>query len=117
MTVAELSREVGGSALDVRASLDRLGARVSHHIRGADCWSISIEEMLAPPGVRAIYEALGSSFHDTMKVQRALLENTHDGWRGNLIKERVVMRALYEVLADEDTTRRIFTIAKEETDF
>jgi len=65
MTVEEIWREVG-SALDVRAGLDRLGARVSHHVqKRRDLWSMSIDEMLAPPGMRAIYEALDWSFDDT----------------------------------------------------
>ena len=42
LTLAEIRRAVGGSPLDVRASLDRLGRRVAHHSRGrCDYWALS----------------------------------------------------------------------------
>jgi len=113
---------------------DRIAAAIAPHLagRGEDVERIvqvlkAVEEMRTLPGLRAIYPTLGWSFQDTRKVQEAL-EEAPDGWRGNLIKERVVMRSLYEVLADghagasrsrrdlEVVARRILAIAKEETD-
>jgi len=74
-------------------------------------------DVMLAPGLRAIYEVLNWDFQRTMKVQKALEAGLPDSWRGYLPKERVVMRELYDVLGDEETTRRVFKIVKEETDF
>ena len=102
-TPAQVWRRVGGSLLDVRASLDRMHKRLSASSRGRDdLWSVSVEEMLNTPGRRALYYALRWSLPDALKVEKALKDPRHEGWKGNATTATALERALHKLLDDED---------------
>jgi len=124
-----LARRVEAAAAS--ADEGRVGSAIAPLLanRGEDVERVvqllkAVDDMRTQPALRAIYQTLGS-FQDTRKVQEAL-EDAPDGWRGNLIKERVVMGSLHDVLAEgrvgsspreiEDAARRVLAIAKGQTD-
>ena len=124
-----LARRVEAAAAS--ANKGRVGSAIAQLLanQGEDVERVvqllkAVDDMRTQPALRAIYQTLGS-FQDTRRVQEAL-EDAPDGWRGNLIKERLVMGSLHDVLAEgrvgnsprelEDAARRVLAIAKEATD-
>ena len=61
-------------------------------------------------GQRALYNNLEQDAELTAQLDEAVKTNRPDGWRGVLAKEKVVKKALYDVLQDEKQVEKIFQI-------
>lgn len=61
-------------------------------------------------GQRALYNNLGQDAELTAQLDETVKANRPDGWRGVLAKEKVVKRALYDVLQDEEKVEKVFQI-------
>jgi len=69
------------------------------------------------PGQRALYNNHGQDEELANKVDQAVKTKRPDGWRGVVAKERVVKRALYDVLKDKDEVERIFLIIMQQKEY
>ncbi len=74
-------------------------------------------ERLDTPGKRALYNNLEHDEKLALRIDGAVKANAPDSWRGNEAKERVVKKALYEVLGDKDEVERIFLIIKAQGEY
>lgn len=77
----------------------------------------SEEPDLETPGLRALYELLGQDEEKARRVHDAVLSSRYDDWRGNIMKERAIQRAIYDELDDESATKRAFDIVKREQEY
>lgn len=74
-------------------------------------------ERLDTPGKRALYNNLEHDEKLALRIDGAVKANAPDSWRGNEAKERIVKKALYEVLGDKDEVERIFLIIKAQGEY
>ena len=51
------------------------------------------------------------------KLNKAIKTDRPNRWRGSVIKERQVMRAIYNVLGSKSEVNRIFPIIKEQAEY
>lgn len=72
---------------------------------------------LDTPGKRALYNNLQNDEELALRLDKIVKENAPDDWRGVEPKERVVKKALYEVLVDKDEVERIFLIIKAQQEY
>ena len=52
-----------------------------------------------------------------VKIDAAVKEVRHDGWRGVQAKERVIKRALFEILHDDSEVERMFLIIRAQGEY
>lgn len=69
---------------------------------------------LDSPGKRALFNNLGKNKELALKIDAAVKEVRPDAWRGNLPREQVIKRALFEILKDVGEVNRIFQIITEQ---
>jgi type I restriction enzyme, R subunit len=74
-------------------------------------------DSIKTPGQRALYNNLGQNEELANKIDEAVQTNRPNDWRGVLAKERVVKRALYDVLKDEEEVERIFLIIMQQKEY
>ena len=55
---------------------------------------------LQTPAQRALYDNLGQDVNLALRLDAAILAAREDGWRGNLMKERKIKRAIAQVLSE-----------------
>ena len=76
-----------------------------------------LPEQLDTPGRRALYNNLDENETLALKIDMAIKDNRHDGWRGVQAREQVIKATLYEVLQDHAEVERIFIIIKQQKEY
>ena len=66
---------------------------------------------------RALYDNLDNDKDLVLRVDRAVRSSRMDGFRGNLQKEREIMRALYKVLRDKGEVEEVFQLVKNQAEY
>jgi type I restriction enzyme R subunit len=72
---------------------------------------------LNTPGKRALWNNLGQYESLALKIDGIVRETRHDGWRDVAPRERVIKKALYDVLKDEAEVERIFLVIKAQKEY
>ena len=72
---------------------------------------------LDTPARRALWNNLDENEPLAIQVDAAIMKSRRDDWRGNLAKENLIKRAIYEVLNDSNEVDRIFNIAEQQPDY
>lgn len=72
--------------------------------------STSYPAGLTSSAQRALYDNLDQNKDLALLLDDRIRYVKKDGWRGNVIKERVIKQAIYEVVKDVDEVERIFEI-------
>lgn len=76
-----------------------------------------VPTILVTQSQRALYNNLDHDVSLAMACDEAVMYSKQDGFRGDLIKERNVKKALYHVLKDENEVERIFQIIINQQDY
>jgi type I restriction enzyme R subunit len=66
---------------------------------------------------QALYNNLENDEERALAVDAIIRQKKNDGWKNNLVKERVVLYAIQEVLQDDDLGMRIFDIVKNQDEY
>lgn len=74
-------------------------------------------EQLNTPGKRALYNNLNHNLDLALQIDATVKRVHPDNWIGFEPRERVVKRALYEILNDEPEVERIFLIIKAQGEY
>ena len=72
---------------------------------------------LRTPAQRALYNNLDQNEALAIKVHENIIEYKPNGWRGVDTREKVVKKAIYDVLHNVDETERIFDIVKKQSEY
>jgi len=94
----ELIAQRKAKAMEYRAYLKRLqelAEKVRDPGKGAD-----YPPALRTPGQRALYDNLDADLGLALRLDEAIRAARHDDWRGNLFREREILRAIADVLMD-----------------
>jgi type I restriction enzyme R subunit len=70
----------------------------------------NVPEILTTQSQRALYNNLNNDVELAMACDEAVQYSKQDNFRGDLVKERNIKKALYNVLNNEDEVERIFQI-------
>lgn len=73
-------------------------------------------ETLNTPGKRALYNKLRQNEELAPRIDEAVKQVRPDGWRGVEPRERVIKRALFDIVKD-DEVERIFLILKAQNEY
>jgi type I restriction enzyme, R subunit len=74
-------------------------------------------EAIRTPAQRALYNNLNLNEELALRIHDSILRNKPDSWRGNEPRERVIKRAMYEILGDEQEVERVFEIVKQQAEY
>ena len=77
----------------------------------------STPQTIKTPAQRALYNNLSKNEELAIRLHERILAVKPDGFRGNDAKERVIKRALYEILNNVDEVERIFPIIKQQAEY
>jgi type I restriction enzyme, R subunit len=69
------------------------------------------------PARRALYNNLNHDQALALKIDEAIREVRHDGWRGVQAREQAIKRALYDVLHDVGEVERVFLVVKQQKEY
>jgi len=72
---------------------------------------------MTTPGRKALYENLGQDEATTMAVDEAIRSTAQTGWRGNRMKERMLMRKLLEILDTDDAVDKIIEFIRSHDEY
>jgi type I restriction enzyme R subunit len=72
---------------------------------------------LNTPGKRALYNNLNQNEELALRIDETVKKTRPDAWRGVQARERVIQKALYEVLQDRAEVERIFLIVKAQQEY
>ena len=76
-----------------------------------------IPSALRTPAQRALYNNLEHNESLAIKVHENIMEYKPNGWRGVDTREKVVKKAIYDVLGNVAETERIFDIVKKQREY
>jgi type I restriction enzyme R subunit len=76
-----------------------------------------VPKALSSPAKVALYNNLDNNVALAMACDEAVLYNKQDGFRGDLVKERNIKKALYSVLNDDNEVERIFQIVVNQKEY
>jgi type I restriction enzyme R subunit len=62
------------------------------------------------PGQRALYNNLGNDADLAMRIDEKVKQVRPADWRRNLAGERIIKRAIYDIVQDEEKTEEIFSV-------
>lgn len=110
----ELIKDLRAKRLDYKAYLEKIAELAVKVKAGSDDRTPAA---LNTGGKRALYHNLGEDEAKALLVHDTVVEHRLDDWRGNQAKERVLQRALYEVLGDLDEAMRVFEIVKKQPEY
>ncbi len=69
------------------------------------------------PAKRALYDNLNQNEALALAIDTAIRITKKDGWRGNIIKEREVKKAIKKHLDSPEDLERIFEIVKNQSEY
>ncbi len=72
---------------------------------------------LNTPGKQALYNNLGQDEALALKIDGEVRETRPDSWRGVETRERVIKKALFDILQDEAEVERIFKIVEAQGEY
>ena len=101
-------------ALEYEAYLKQIG-ELAKMVEGGQ--EPNTPDSIKTPGQRALYNNLRNDEELANKLDQAVKTKRPDGWRGVIAKERVVKRALYDVLKDKEEVERIFLIIMQQREY
>lgn len=110
----EIIRARKSKALDYEAYLKKIADLVKQVSAGH---SSAAPPRIDSPGKRALYNNLGENEELALRVDSAVKESRHDGWRGIEVRERGIKAAIYAVLNDKDEVERVFAIVKAQKEY
>jgi len=76
-----------------------------------------VPKILTTPAKRALYNNLEHDVALALACDEAIQLSKQDGFRGNLIKERKIKKALHDVLKDDEETEKIFQIVVNQNEY
>jgi len=79
--------------------------------------SESTPERIKTNGQRALYNNLENDEDLALKVHETVVKYKPDSWRGNVPKENVIKKKLYELFEDEVEVERIFAIIERQSEY
>jgi type I restriction enzyme R subunit len=82
-----------------------------------DGGGISYPKSLNTHARRALYDNLSCNEELAVKLDQAILSVRQDDWRGKLIKERAIRYEIHGILKDEDESKRIFQLVKNQNEY
>lgn len=68
------------------------------------------ESIKSSSAMRAIFDNFGENEEFTIQIHKAVLNSRQDGFRGDLVKERQIKRAIYAITLDEAKTNEIYKL-------
>ena len=72
---------------------------------------------LKTAALRALYNNLNNDEALALKIDEAVRRVKQDGFKGDLIKQRLIKKAIYEILNDQKEVERIFEIIVKQSDY
>ncbi len=66
---------------------------------------------------RALYDNLGQNEELAVKLDQIIYAVRPDGWRGHIIKERLIRSAIREVLQDEAEIQRVMQLVRDQSEY
>lgn len=66
---------------------------------------------------RALYDYLDENEESSLLLDKTILENKKDSWRGNIAKERKIKKAIYDILQNEERTEEVFEIVRNQLEY
>jgi type I restriction enzyme R subunit len=72
---------------------------------------------LDTPAKRALYDNLGDDEELAIELDAAIRATKKADWRGDVVKEREVKYAIYQVVNDEDVVEEIFDLIKSQYEY
>lgn len=76
-----------------------------------------VPTILTTHAQRALYNNLENDVELSMACDEAVKYSKQDGFRGDLIKERMIKKALFNVLLNDEKVEFIFTIIKNQNEY
>ena len=76
-----------------------------------------VPSILTTHAQRALYNNLGNDIELAIACDEAVKYSKQDGFRGDLIKERMIKKALFNVLLNDEKVEFIFNIIKNQNEY
>jgi type I restriction enzyme R subunit len=110
----EIIKQRKEKALDYEAYLKQLESLIQKVVKGVPDGAPA---QINTPARRALFNNLGDNEQLAIKVDAAVRVARPADWRGDEIKERLIKRALLDVLGDADEVERVFLIVKAQGEY
>jgi type I restriction enzyme R subunit len=112
--LTEIIKERKANAITYEEYLKKIAelARQTHAGR-----AVNTPAMLKTPAQRVLYHNLGQNEELALRVHENIVEYKPNGWRGIDTREKVVKKAIYDVLGSIADTERIFEIVKKQAEY
>lgn len=110
----EVIKERKAQAISYEEYLKKI-AEIATHVQSGK--TSTTPSSLRTPGLRALYHNLGEDEDLAIRVHERVLEDKPNGWRGIDPREKVVKKAIYDILGDFKDTERIFEIMRKQSEY
>ena len=110
----EIIKERKDKAISYEEYLKKI-ARIAAHVMEGKKDTTPVT--LRTPALRALYNNLGADEDLALKVHESIILYKPNGWRGIDTREKVVKKAIYDILGNVDDTERIFEIVKKQAEY
>lgn len=113
--LAEIIKQRRNQALSYREYLHKI-IELARQVRKPES-SQRYSPRLDTPAKRAFYDNLGSDEALAVSLDEIIRRTKKADWRGDLIKEREVKRAIRSLVSDPDQVEKIFELAKNQPEY
>jgi len=113
--LAEIIKQRRNQALSYREYLHKI-IELARQVRKPES-SQRYSPRLDTPAKRAFYDNLGSDEGLAVSLDEIIRRTKKADWRGDLIKEREVKRAIRSLVSDPDQVEKIFELAKNQQEY
>ncbi len=110
----EIIKERNTKAINYEKYLSKIAVLVKKVHEGKDD---KLPSEIKTNAQRALYNNLNKDLNLAISIDKKILEVKPDDFRGNEQKERVVKRAIYEVVNDVNEVERIYAIVKQQREY
>jgi type I restriction enzyme R subunit len=110
----EIIKERKDKAISYEEYLKKI-ARIAAHVMEGKKDTTPVT--LRTPALRALYNNLGADEDLALKVHERIILYKPNGWRGIDTREKVVKKAIYDILGNVEDTERIFEIVKKQAEY
>jgi type I restriction enzyme, R subunit len=110
----EIIKERKDKAISYEEYLKKIARLAAHVMEGKkDTTPVT----LRTPALRALYNNLGADVDLAVRVHDRIILYKPNGWRGIDTREKVVKKAIYDILGNVEDTERIFEIVKKQAEY
>jgi type I restriction enzyme R subunit len=110
----EIIKERKDKAISYEEYLKKIARLAVHVMEGK---KDTTPATLRTPALRALYNNLGADEELAVKVHERIILYKPNGWRGVDTREKVVKKAIYDILGNVEDTERIFEIVKKQAEY